>query len=330
MLGFAILLLGYQAVVVQKMPASAIIDVFVLTLCIAVSLMRLDDGTLRRAGTALHVFFFVNSALGMVEYASGWRAIPFFDNGQVITFDWRSTSLLGHPLVNALITGMYAVMLAGGAGPFRGGARAGLVLFHLTALVAFGGRSSTVAALAVIALFALLRFARILAGGRFRLRSAAAGLLVTCLVLTGGFVAANVGAADRFLARFTEDAGSAATRVTMFKLFDDFSAAEIALRPDPDVLANRQRRAGLTIGIESYIVGFILYYGAIVTVFFFAGLGAFLAEVVRFSGAAALVPIAYYLTISAGATGISVKSTDFAIAIVVTILVLGRRGVRTC
>ena len=61
-------------------------------------------------------FGYSNAALGVFEFLSGYRFTTYTAGEFIITQDWRSTALLGHPLANALTTGGYIIALALGGG----------------------------------------------------------------------------------------------------------------------------------------------------------------------------------------------------------------------
>ena len=60
---------------------------------------------------ALHVVMAANACLGLVEFAFDFHLTPFVIGGTPILGDYRSTALLGHPLLNAATTARYAAML---------------------------------------------------------------------------------------------------------------------------------------------------------------------------------------------------------------------------
>ncbi len=247
-------------------------------------------------------------------------------SGEIVTYEWRSTAILGHPLVNAAQTGLYLVLISGPAGrALDPRLRAALVLFHLGALACFGGRTAVVLVALVLALRGMVASAAILAGGRFSRRSAltATALAAALVVAVAGLV--EIGAFDRFVSRFQDDSGSAHTRLAMLHVFDHLTTEAIVLGPDPADIAAAQRRLDITTAIESFVVAFPAYYGLLVTVLFFAGLGAFLLEIVRLVGPPAVAPVLFFLVLSAGANGISTKTLDLAIMTTTVLLVGGFR-----
>ena len=324
--GFAIVLLLFQVVAVQKLPVSAVADTFVMPLALFIAISALADRPAGRLATMLHVLFFVNSAIGYVEYLTGFRLTPNFINGEVVTYDWRATALFGHPLSNALLTGVYLLVLTGSGGRrFDIAMRAFLVVFNIGAMAAFGGRAATVAVLGLLALRGVVAGLKLIAGARFSRRGVVSVTVALTLVGTIGTVAILAGFADSFLDRFQNDYGSAGTRIAMFHIFDGANWHDRIFAPDLGQITANQHRLGLAIAIESFVVAFLAYYGVVTTVLFFAGVVAFSAEIVRSSGRAALLPLVYYFAVSSTSTGIANKTIDLAMITAMLLLLLDRR-----
>lgn len=315
----AIALLGFQAIVVQKTPLSQVADNFILTGCLFLALVRLDDGEIRRLAIAVQAILVVNSLLGYVEGVTSFRLTPLYVNGVLLGYEWRSTALLGNPLMNAMMTAIAITLLALGATPSGRATRAVLIVLHFGALVFFGGRTALVLAAAALAGIGALATARILLGRRFALPLAAAGVLAVTGLMIGAVLAIDGGVLDRLLGRFVNDDGSAATRLAMLSLFRDMSWSEVLFGPDIGMVKAMQMKLNIAIAIESAYVGFVAFFGAVVTVFFLAGLSAFLAEFPRRFGAAVLIPLGIYLTISTTVSSFSTKSTELGVLTVVVL-----------
>lgn len=322
----AILLLTFQAAIIQKLPISAVVDTFVLPLALFVSISALRAPVTERVLIGMHLFFLLNSTIGYFEYLTPFRLTPTYEHGEIVTYDWRATALLGHPLVNALATGTYLLILTGPGGRrFDMPVRAALLIYNLGAMVAFGGRAATVSVILLLSAHGGIQFLRILAGKPFRLRDAMLIVMALAGIATVGSLLVQAGALDTFLSRFENDYGSAATRVAMFSIFDGMNLRDVFFAPDLAHIASNQRRLDLAIGIESFVVAFFAYYGVVTTVLFFLGLAAFCAEIVRSVGPAALLPLAYYFVITSTSTGIANKTIDFALIMAMIMILLDRR-----
>lgn len=322
----AIGILGFQAIVVQQKPVSPLVDTFVSALFMFVLLTRLGLRDRTKLALFLHVFFLVNSGLGYIEQITTFRLTPFIMDGVVATFEFRSTALLGHPLANAAQTGIYLILISGPAG--RGldpRLRAALILFHIGALACFGGRTAAVLIAGILAARGFISFGKVMAGGHFDRRAAMGGIALATVLTLALVVLGQLGAFDRFLGRFSDDAGSAHTRLAMLHVFDRLTTEAIILGPNPMDIAAAQRRLDITTAIESFLVAFPAYYGVLVTALFFAGLGALFFELARLVGPAAYLPIVFFFVINASANGISTKTLDLSIMLTTVAMVGGFR-----
>ena len=312
-LGTAVVLVFVHTALVQHLPLSAIIDTFVLPILVFVAIGALDPGSRRPIGTALHLFFAFNAIVGLVEYFTGWRLTPMYDIDGTIIHDWRSTAILGHPLNNAFATGCWLVMTATGGGRVMPLVlRTAAMALAAAALVAFGGRVAMILAFAIVAAAGALGGMRVLAGRRFSLTDAALAVAAVTVVAVVAIVAIDAGAADRLIQRFSDDSGSAGTRIAMFRIFADLGWEEFLFGPPPDLMNHAQRAYGITIGIESTEVAFVAFYGLIPALLLLAALGAYLFELVRATSRASLWPVAFFVVVMSASTGLSSKSTNLA------------------
>ncbi len=326
-LAVAVVMILLHTAAVQRLPLSPIIDTFALPILVFAAIGVLDPASRRGIGSALHLFLAINAAIGLVEYASGWRLTPMYDIDGKIIVDWRSTSLLGHPLNNAFATGCWLVMLATGGGRhLRPAVRAAAMALATMALVAFGGRVAMILALAMTAAAAAVGLARILAGRRFALTDATIVVAAVTAFTVAAVVAVDAGAADRLIGRFTDDSGSAGTRIAMFRIFADLGWEEFLFGPPPDLMLQAQREHGIRIGIESSEVAFVAFYGLIPAAVLLAAIGAYLAELVRATSRASLWPIVFFVVVMSASTGLSSKSTNLALFTVMVMTMMPRRA----
>lgn len=321
----AIGLLAFQVIGVQKTPISQVVDNFVLTACLFASLVRLRPGELRLLAIVVQAILVINSGLGYAEVLGGFRLTPLYVNGEVLTWDWRATALLGHPLMNAMTTAICLVSLALGAGPFRRGPRLALVLFHFGALFFFGGRTAIVLSAATLLAIAAVSAARLLLGRRFPLATAAVTILAATVVVIGAVLVVDGGLIDKVLGRFMDDEGSAMARVAMLSVFRDMSWSEVLVGPNFAVVKAMLPKIGTPLAIESAYVGFVAYYGGFVTLFFLMALAAFFAELVRRFGSLVLIPLGIYFLISTAVSSFSTKSLELALLTTLIITVFASR-----
>ncbi|MCC6918881.1 MAG: hypothetical protein IT548_06730 [Alphaproteobacteria bacterium] len=326
-LAFAWLIQFFQLVIIIGAPLTPTIDTFIYPICLLVLIARQDERTMYHMALFIHFFMAVNAIIAGVEFVTQTRITPMFANG-IELVDWRSSALFGHPLMNALATGCYALALMLG-----GGRSLPRVLFlpalglQMVAMVFFGGRAAT----ALLVVFAVVLGARhavtILLGRRFSaLAAAIAFVLVPTLVVAGGILVAE-GFLDRFLLRFVDDEGSAQARLIMFDVLGRFSWQELLVGPDAGTLATLQRVYGIPFGIESFWFAFIAFYGILTSIPIFLGLFAFLYDIRRLSTVHAWWVIGFFLAVCSTSLSLAGKSTTMGV-LLATIIVTMRPAMR--
>lgn len=300
------------AALVQQTPISPLIDSFLCSVAILVLYADADERTRATLRVALHAFLLVNACIGIVEFVTHWRLTPYVTGGKTILHDYRSTALLGHPLVNAGVSAAYVLMLLYGADRALGWLlRLALVGVQLAAAVTFGGRTAIVLCI-VLGAPALLRPAlEILSGRRFDMRIAVGAALAAPLLIGAIILLADRGTFSGLVERFSDDKGSADARLLIFRLFDYFSFDELLFGPDQQRLATIQNTLGIEYGIESSWFGLLFGYGAFMTLFFVVAFFALLWEFWRRARPGAWALFVYILVQLSSAAGISVKSLVF-------------------
>ena len=261
---------------------ATIFDTYLLVVMIALIAAELENRDFVRVEKLLHALLAFNALLGLFEYAIDQRLIPFRFDGVMLEWDKRSNGLLGHPLENAQMTGLYIMVLLGGGGRSLPQAlRPAAVLLQLAALVPFGGRTALLLTLAMSTVWLIPRIAHVLRGGRMSLPAfAAIAVLLPALVLGVGLIALG-GFFDVILDRFVNDGGSAKTRVEMFEMLGQLTWREVFVGADNDYIELLRRSHGLESGIENPIVRLLLYQGVIFTTFLIAGFTLFMTEIAR-------------------------------------------------
>jgi hypothetical protein len=307
----------------QDLPAAALIDTFLIPLLMFICFRRLDETTRRRMEGLMHLALAANALLGLGEFISGMRLTPYIAGGILITDDWRSTALLGHPLGNALMTGCYIMMLLMGGGRLlTGRTRYAVLGLQFSAMVAFGGRASLVLLiLFAAAVFAIALF-RFLAGGKLKLKHAATIGLLFPLLLGALGALFELGFFDKFILRFVEDKGSAEARIVMFELFRGFTWTELLLGPQQVNLNYYVHVHKLEFGIESVWVAFSLYYGILPAILFFTGLFFFLCGLMSHCQKRGWWVLGYFFLINSTFLGIAGKSINFTTLTLMLLLML--------
>ena len=317
------LLLLVHIIFFQKMPFTPIIDTFLMPMVLLVLLRALSEQAKGNLARLMHLIYFANALLGLYEFLTGFRLTPYTAGTLEIIDDWRATSLFGHPLGNAILTGSYVVAICcGGARELPGLLRPAMIGLQLAAMVAFGGRTSLVFTLlfALVAggasLFGLLR------GKRVSLVGASFAFVALPLGLAGLAVLANSGFFDQLIQRFVDDNGSAKARLVMIHLFDLISPRDILLGPDPAFLGSLLRLEGTEYGLESFWLATILSYGLIVSLIFFAGLFAFLRDLVVACKPGAIWVLIFFFIIASTSVSLSAKTAVFGLVVCIMLILL--------
>ncbi|MGD9671514.1 MAG: VpsF family polysaccharide biosynthesis protein [Hyphomicrobiaceae bacterium] len=321
----AIALLILHSIRVVNLPFTQFFDTFLLPALVFLLFHDVSDRRARHLGWIIHALMIVNALIGIGEFAGAMRLTPIVASGVVIEDDWRSTALLGHPLANASLTGSYLLLLALGAGrdlPWL--LRAAAFVSNAAGMIVFGGRAASVLLVALLGLLLLLRLVAIMRGAPFDKATVLKVLVlapVAALVVT---VLAENGFFDQFMERFIDDKGSADTRTEMFELFRFLSWHELLLAPDAKLMETLRFRFGLDFGIESFWISFILSYGLVASIVFFAALLAFSYDIARHVRRGAVWAFLFFYLVATTSVSLSAKSPLLAIFVLMLLVLFHR------
>jgi len=322
---FCWLALLVQMLVLER-PFTVIIDTFLLPVVLCLVVWRLSPLQRKPLVWTLHLTILLNVILGYYEYFSGHRLIPLSLGGDVVvTGEWRSSALFGHPLTASGLVGAYilALILRPALCP-PVVLRLPLIAFCLGSLMVFGGRTALVTVLLVIGSFAALEIFRILRGGRTSLPVAIAAICLLFVAAAAIFAALDLGIFDKMLLRFSSDKGSTLARYATFNLLSHFDWQELVLGPNP-VRANAlQTQWGLNYGIEDFWISCIVQFGLIHTILLTIGLICLFAEILRRASPAAWAIILLIVVIAASSVSFSSKNIQLAQFVLLISLLLPR------
>lgn len=321
----ATLLVGGIIVLDGRKGIATIFDTYLLAIIVALIAAEMETRDFTRAEKLIHVLLAANALLGLAEYALNTRVFPFRFDGAALEWDYRSNALLGHPLENAQITGLYImVLLAGGGASMPKSLRPAAILLQLAALVPFGGRTALLLTVAMAALWMVPRVLQVLRGARLSLPVLAAiAVLAPLLTLGVGLIAAG-GFFDVITDRFDDDGGSAKARVEMFAIFDHLSAHDIFIGASSDVIDSLRTSRGLEQGIENPVVRLLLYQGAVFTTFLIAGFTLFLIEIARRLRPGYGMAMIFFLVIISSYESIANKTVGLAQFVVLLLVMFPR------
>ena len=329
-----------HAALVAGLPVTGLIDTFVLPAMLVPVFGDLRADLRRRLALLVCVLLAANALIALIELLSGWRLVPVAlpegaaydptDYRQVATTDWRSTAMLGHPLQNAVITGVFILCLASrGCAWLAPRVRLFLIALCLCAMVAFGGRASLVLVLVALCLFGLTAAVRrVMAGQPMPTGEIAVVFLAVPFLAVAVALAAQGGFFDRLIERFIDDQGSANARLLMWDLFTPLSWTDIMFGPDPAVVQLNQHLLGIDLGIESFWVSLTLAHGLIVATVLFCGVALLCWRLIA-SGAIGAVPILlYFFTVASTSTSLSSKTTSLGLVTMLILVLLERPAAR--
>lgn len=302
---------------IQRQPLTSLIDTFLPAALFIFLISDLTAKQHRILTILIHIIMNANAFLGVFEVSTGWRLTPITLEGSVVEWEWRATAFLGHPLENALMSSIYLVMMTFGADRSVSPAmRIGIISLQVLGLIVFGGRTAMVLGFMLLGVRIVILFFSLLRGRTFDPRLAGLVVMAIPVVIGLSLIALDLGLLDRMIDRFTNDGGSADTRLTMVRIFNSFSLYDLLMGPDPVALTAKMYAEGTQYGIESFIFGFFLQSGVLISIIFFFGLAAITYDLWRIGSRICLLHIALFYTIAAGAASLSVKGqsmTQFVI-----------------
>jgi hypothetical protein len=191
-------------------------------------------------------------------------------------------------------------------------------------MVAFGGRAATVILLVLLAMLAARGGFRILRGQRFDKSTVLTALIVIPIIAVALIALEEAGFFHQFLERFVNDKGSAAARVEMFALFQHLSWYEVLFVPDSGQIDTLKRFYDLNFGIESFWISFVLSYGIIPGLAFFAALFLFCRDVVRAVRPGGVWIFVFFFLVASTSVSLSSKSPIFSELLMITLPLLRR------
>ena len=300
-------------VVIDQRPGPAgLLDTFCFPAVLTIVAAQVSDRDKTNVEKLLHIILAVNALMTLVEFVLQTEFFPYRMDGETLVEN-RPCGLQGHPLSNAVMTGLYGViLLSGGGRALPGMLRTPVILLQLAALVASGGRTALTLMIPFGAFILLRRFVGILLGERMSPSLVIAIFATPALAAVAIAALVNAGFFDVMLQRFDDDGGSAAARVQMVDMLSRIPFSELLLAPDIQKIDSLRRSLGLELGIENPIVRFVLYQGVIATTALLVGVTAFLRGLVRPLQGRVGPSLIYFLLLINSFESIGSKSTLLA------------------
>lgn len=324
---FACALLTLQCIALKR-PFTSVIDTFLLPALLCLIIWNLTPAQRKPLVIAIHVFIWINIALGFYEYVFKHRLVPITVGKLIVTGDWRSTALLGHPLAAAGVVAMYIIALV-----LRPKTQAPslltvpAILIATASLMVFGGRTALVMVMVVFAGVAIGYCVRLVRGARVGLPAvilATGGIMLIGAAIPIMF---GTGMFDNMISRFSSDNGSAHARIASMHLLYLFDWKELVLGTSPGRASSLQSMMGLDFGIENFWIACIVQYGIIQTTLITIGLACFFAVLLKRSTPAAWVTVLFLCVVAASSVSFSSKTISLAAYVAIIVLMLPRAPV---
>lgn len=310
-----------QTILLQR-PFTGIVDTFLLPLLLTLAVWQTRPADRRSLALLVHVLMLLNVAIGYYEFLSAQRIIPLTLGNVLVIGEWRSAALFGHPLVASGLVAAYvlALMLRPQLCPRRL-VRLPLIAVCLGSLMAFGGRTALLTTLFIITAGLVFELFRLLRGARVPLIAVIIGISVAFAAIIAVFGLLELGLFDKMLLRFSDDKGSAMSRLAMLDLLGHLDWQEIILGPAVSRANALQNELGLDFGIENFWIASIVQFGLVHTLLTTAAIVAFLAMLLRQSSPAAWAQMVLIAIIAASSVSFSSKNIQLAqFVILITVL----------
>ena len=268
----------------------------------------------------LHGFFAINAGLGIMELATGVSLFPLmtYSPDGLTTLEPRATAFLSHPLHAATVTCVYIVSLLAGAGRLlRPRLRIPMIGLQTVALLAFGGRTALLLTLLIIAVILLWQAVRFTAGKSLSRAGVVTAVALVPVGIAALAVLAYLGFFDQFLDRFTEDGGSARSRLLMLPLLLSFNWADFLWGASTDYVRAQIYSFGLEWGVENPFLQMSVYQGVVIASLIMTGFFLVLYDAFKRLEARVIYPIAVYLLLCSTFGSFAGRFINFSIFMIV-------------
>lgn len=324
---FACVLIVFQSVALKR-PFTGVVDAFFLPALLCLIIWNLTPAQRRPLVWVVHFVIWLNILLGFYEFISKRRLVPItLANNVVVTGDWRSTALLGLPLVAAGVVAMYIMTLLlkprTQAPPLYA---LPLLAVAMASLMVFGGRTALVFTLIVLAGVVVVNLARLVRGDRVGMMTVIVATCFVMLVAAAIPILFGTGMFDKMIDRFSSDNGSAGARLAGIHLLSLIDWREILFGTTPARSNALQSMMGLDYGIENFWIASIVQYGLIVTTLITIGLAFFVGEILKRAAPGARVAVLFLVIVAASSVSFSSKNIILAAYVVLIVLMLPRES----
>jgi hypothetical protein len=225
---------------------------------------------------------------------------------------------------------VYIVSLLTGAGRLlRPGLRIPVIGLQTVALLSFGGRTALLLTLMIIVAILLWHALRFTSGKRL----SRAGVITAIAIVPVGIAAVSVlaylGFFDQFLDRFSEDGGSARSRLLMLPLLLSFNWADFLWGASTDYARAQIYSFGLEWGVENPFLQMSVYQGVVIACFIMTGFFMVLYDAFKRLEPRVIFPIGVYLLLCSTFGSFAGRFINIAIFMVVISTLFRRQDAPT-
>lgn len=280
----------------------------------------------------LHWYFAVNAVYAIFDLATGIKFFPLiaYSPDGMTTIESRAAGFLSHPLHAATLTAVYIVSLLAGAGKgLRSDLRTPMIVLQTAALLAFGGRTAFVLILIILSLMMLWQAFRFVAGKQIPYAGVVAAVASIPVGVAAVAVLASLGAFDQLLDRFTEDGGSARSRLLMVPLLMSFNWGDFLWGASTDYVRSQIYSFGLEWGVENPFIQIGVYQGVVIASLIMVGFLAVLYDTYKRVSPRAIFPMAIFMGLCNTFGSFSQRFTAFTIFIIIVSTLFRRKDAPT-
>lgn len=315
----AVLLLSVYLVLLQGTSGVAfVVDSLLRPAVVALVLVLAGPLVRRQLFPVMVALVCLNAMIGIVEVLTEWRLVPYTRDGiPVVERYFRATALIGHPLLNAIIT---ATALVAAAGYMKGAlARSFVILTLCLGLLAFGGRTAFVVGIAMLMMLYIVATVLDLARGRYTgIKAIAVVLIMLVVPAVVASAVVSLGLGDRIVQEFRWDA-SAQARLQSVDLLTLVSFEDLVFGVSSSRFLQYLDQLYVLNIVENFWIVMLVRFGLIGFVPFVIALAFFLFRLMKDGGLVAKVAVIGFLVIASSNNSLSTKNPALSMLVVLVL-----------
>ncbi|PZX09858.1 VpsF family polysaccharide biosynthesis protein [Celeribacter halophilus] len=297
-----------------------LVDTFFCALFGALYLLNARRVVAWSAFKMIVVFTGINSVVAIFEFITRAHFLP--DPGFRFYY-FRSYALFGHPLLNALLTGVVGIFVLRD----RSLGRWSLLYFLLAtiAILSFGGRAALVMFVLVAVTSELIDFSCRFFAGRATWKHLITMQIATPVLISSGlFLLLETPLGERFMAMKGLDDNSTGARLHLLSIYDGLSKSDVLLGISASTKRLLIDQNSNFNTIENFWVDMALSFGLIAFSFIALGMLVFMYQVARSGSTGSIAAGIFFLLVASTNNALSIKSP--ALFVLVSLLLAAQRA----